>query len=416
MLFFFIAGALDFLGRQDAGEKAFVLAGQQRAAAVAAMVSHSGKSLAALVSAVASQDDVLEVTFRSSDGKTIAQQIRPKQGGSPGRIFKVPVRFSSGVEGTLELRLVETSAIGDYGPIAWPLGVMAVLFAGVLFFVLGRLLIHPIEKLVRRAQELADDRDLDAPITLRVEGYTEVREVTNILNTMSHHAFDVKKKLEDKVHLANAALVSTVKQLQTRTAELRERTQELEVALEENKRLAVTDSLTGLHNRRFFDARLGDALARLHRTKQPVSMILFDIDKFKHINDTLGHGAGDTVLKNLARLVKSRTRASDVFARLGGDEFALIMENTNLPQAKKLGDDISASVVAHHFAFESHVVPVTLSIGIAGFVQPPRDAEIIYKVTDDALYDAKRNGRNRVVAYSVDANGNRLDTMPEKPV
>lgn len=318
MLFFFIAGALDFLGRKDADEKAFVLAGQQRAAAVAAMASTPGKPLAALTSAVASQADVLEVTFRSHDGKVIAQQTRQNQGGSPGRIFRVPVRFSSGGEGTLELRLAEASAMGGYGPIAWPLGVTAVLFAGVLFFVLGRLLIYPLEKLVRRARELADDRDLDAPITLRVEGYTEVREVTNILNTMSHHAFDVKKKLEDKVNLANAALVSTVKQLQTRTAELRERTLELEVALEENKRLATTDSLTALHNRRYFDERLGNALARLHRTRQPIAMLLFDIDKFKHINDTLGHGAGDAILKNLARLVKSRTRASDVFARLGG--------------------------------------------------------------------------------------------------
>ena len=68
------------------------------------------------------------------------------------------------------------------------------------------------------------------------------------------------------------------------------------------------------------------------------------------------------------------------------------------------------------FTYESHTIPVTLSIGIAGFEQPPRDEEIIYKVTDDALYDAKRNGRNQVVAYSFDANGNRLIDTPEKPV
>ena len=250
---------------------------------------------------------------------------------------------------------------------------------------------------------------------MRVEGYAELREVAEILNTMSGRVFDVKQQMEGKVNHANAALISTVGQLQARTAELKERTQELEVALDANKRLATTDSLTGLHNRRYFDERLGNALARLQRSKQPISMILFDIDKFKHINDTLGHAAGDAVLENLARLIKARTRASDVFARLGGDEFAFIMENTNLPEAKKLADDLLASVVAHGFTYESHIIPVTLSIGIAGFDQAPRDAEIIYKVTDDALYDAKRNGRNQVVAYSFDANGDRLIATPGKP-
>ena len=282
-----------------------------------------------------------------ADGKTMVQQVRPNQGDAPGRIFTVPARFPSGSKGTLELRLAEPSTIGGYGRIVWPFAVMAVLFAGVLFLALNRILVHPLEKLVRRARELTDERDLDAPITLKVEGYAELREVTEILNTMSRRVFDVKQQMEDKVNHANAALVSTVGQLQARTAELRERTQELEVALDANKRLATTDSLTGLHNRRYFDERLGNALARLQRSNQPISMILFDIDKFKHINDTLGHAAGDAVLENLARLIKARTRASDVFARLGGDEFAFIMENTNLPEAKKLGDDLLASVVAH---------------------------------------------------------------------
>jgi diguanylate cyclase (GGDEF)-like protein len=415
LLFFSLAGALDIFGREDAAEKAFVRAGQQRAEAVAAMATAPGKPLALLASAVASQADVLEVTLRTADGKTLVQQIRPNRDDAPRRIFRAPARFSSGGEGTLELHLAETGAAGGYGRIVWPFAVMALLFAGVLFIALSRMLVHPLEKLVRRARELTDERDLDAPIILRVEGYAELRDVTHILNTMSRRVFDVKQQMEEKVNHANTALVSTVGQLQSRSAELRERSQELEVALEAIKRIATTDSLTGLHNRRYFDERLGNALARLQRSKQPISMILFDIDKFKHINDTLGHAAGDAVLENLARLIKSRTRVSDVFARLGGDEFAFIMENTNLPEATKLGTDLLASVVAHQFTYESHTIPVTLSIGIAHFDQPPRDAEIIYKVTDDALYDAKRNGRNQVVACSFDPNGNRLNTTPEKP-
>lgn len=411
LLFFFSAGALDFHGREDAAEKAFVRTGQQRAEGVAAMASAPGKPLDVLASAVASQADVLEVTFRASDGKTIVQQIRQNQGDPPRRIFRAPARFSSGSEGMVELHLAETTGgAGGYGRIAWPFSVMAVLFAGILFLTLDRILIDPLEKLARRARELTGDRDLDAPIILKVEGYAEVREVTDILNTMSRRVFDVKQQMEAKVNHANTALVSTVEQLQARSVELKERTKELETALEAIGRLATTDSLTGVHNRRYFDERLRDALARAHRFDQPISMILFDIDKFKHINDSLGHAAGDAVLETLAHMIKLRTRASDVFARLGGDEFAFILENTKLPEAQQLGEGLLASVVAHSFSYENHTIPVTLSIGVAEFTCPPRNGETLYKVTDDALYDAKRNGRNQVVAYAFDGNGNRLST------
>ncbi len=412
MLFFLISGAIDFLGREEAAEKAFVLAGQQRADAVAVMANVPVRQLATLATTVASQSDVLEVTFRGRDGKTVTQQIRANQGVA-SRVFKAPVRFSSGGEGTLELRLAEVSGISGYGRIVWPFAVAAVLFAGVLSFALSRLLIAPLEKLVRRARELTDERDLDAPLTLRVEGYPELREVTEILNNVSKRKFEIKRQMEEQVNLANAALVSTVGQLQLRTAELKERSGELEVALEEIKRIATTDSLTGLNNRRFFDERLGNAMARAQRSRQPISMILLDVDKFKQINDTLGHAAGDAVLEHLAYLIKARTRASDVSARLGGDEFAFIMENTRLPEARKLGTDLLASVVSHEFAYQAHTIPITLSIGIAHFEQTPRDAEVMYKVADDALYDAKRGGRNQVAAYSFDVDGNRIAT-PER--
>lgn len=417
VLFFFSAGALDFFGREDAAEKAFVRAGQQRAEAVAAMASVPGKPLAVLASAVAAQADVLEVTFLASDGKTLVQQIRQNQDDSPSKIFRVPARFSSGGEGTVELHLAETSRAGGDGRIVWPFAVMAALFAGVLFLALDRTLIDPLEKLVRRARELTGKRDLDAPIILKVGGYAEIQEVTYILNTMSRRVFDVKQQMEAKVNHANTALVSTIEQLQARSAEVKVRTQELEAALEAIGRLATTDSLTGVHNRRYFDERLRDALARAQRFDQPISMILFDIDKFKHINDSLGHAAGDAVLETLARIIKVRTRASDVFVRLGGDEFAFILENTQLPEAQKLGESLLAMVVAHSFPYENHTIPVTLSIGIAEFAHPPRNGETLYKVTDDALYDAKRNGRNQVVAYAFDASGNRLVAadMPTTP-
>ncbi len=414
LLFCLVAGVMVFFSQKDTADKSFIETGQQRAEAVAALVSHSRDSLEAVASAAATQPDVLEVTFHTAGGKAIARHVRPNPGNVPQRAFRVPVKYFSGDEGMLELRLAHPKETAGSAWIFWFFAVMAILCAGILFLLLNRMVVIPLERLQQQARELADERALDAPIILKIKGYPQLQELTDILNTMSRRVFDVKQQMEDKVNHANAALVSTVGQLQSRSAELRDRTQELEIALEAIRRMATTDSLTGVHNRRYFDERLGDALARLQRSQLPLSIILFDIDKFKHINDTLGHAAGDIVLEHLARLIKARTRASDVFARLGGDEFAFIMEDTNLQEAQKLGNDLLTSVRAYQFSYEGRGIPVTLSIGIAHFDHPPRDEEIIYKVTDDALYDAKRGGRNQVVAYSFDANGNRLIVPPEK--
>lgn len=416
ILLFISAVALDFLGREDAAKKTYAAAGQQRVNGVAAMVSGSGNQLAALVSAIALQADVLEVTLFAADGKMIAQRIRQTPNDLPRRIFRAPVQYSLGDEGIAELHLAYISSVGGFGRVAGIFAMMAVLFTCILFVALDRILINPLRNLLRRAQEMNGLVELEEPLILRAEGYSELLEITDILNAMSRRVFDDRQRMRDKVNLANATLISTVKLLQNRSDELKVRSQELEMALEDIGRLATTDSLTGVHNRRYFDEQLRNTLARARRFDQPIAMILFDIDKFKYINDTLGHAAGDTVLEALAGLAKARARVSDVFARLGGDEFVFILEKTSLKEAKKLGDDLLALVTAYPFSYGMHAIPVTLSIGIAEFPRPPRDWEAFYKATDDALYEAKRNGKNQVVAYSFDINANRLVDTVENEV
>lgn len=408
ILFFISAGALGFFCLEDAAKKSYVAAGQQRVNGAAAMASGSGNQFAALASAIALQADVLEVTLFAADGKMIAQRIRQTQNDLPRRIFRAPVQFSPGDEGIVEMHLAYPGSVGGFGRVAWVFAVTAVLFTCILFVALDRILINPLGNLLRRAQELNGLVELEEPLILRAEGYPELLEITDILNAMSRRVFDVRQRMGDKVNLANTTLISTVKLLQDRSTELKVRSQELEMALEDIGRLATTDSLTGVHNRRYFDASLRHALARAKRFDQPIAMVLFDIDKFKHINDTLGHAAGDVVLEDLAGLVKACARASDVFARLGGDEFAFILEKTGLAEAKKMGVNLLASVAGYPFSYEMHAIPVTLSIGIVVFPHPPRDGETLYKAADDALYDAKRNGRNQVVAYSFDVNATRL--------
>ena len=184
---------------------------------------------------------------------------------------------------------------------------------------------------------------------------------------------------------------------------VRERTQELEELNEKLRALSLMDGLTGIANRRYFDEFLDREWRRAKRERQPISMLLLDVDHFKLYNDTYGHIAGDDCLKQIATTLKGITkRATDLAARYGGEEFALILPNT--PQEKaamlasKLLDAIEALFIEHG---TSPVSPhVTVSIGGATYI-PDRDSspEIILLAADQALYNAKQSGRNQVFSH-----------------
>ena len=159
---------------------------------------------------------------------------------------------------------------------------------------------------------------------------------------------------------------------------------------------AITDPLTGVFNRRHFDASLVNAVERRGRYGEPASLLVFDIDRFKDVNDALGHSAGDQVLKSLAALVRRRTRKLDVLFRIGGEEFALLMPGTRLPDAMALAEDLRARV-AHAPLVDGRRVSV--SIGVGEYRDGQTAAEWIADA-DGALYTAKRRGRNCVAQRS----------------
>lgn len=163
-------------------------------------------------------------------------------------------------------------------------------------------------------------------------------------------------------------------------------------------RLANTDGLTGVMNRRrFFE--LADKSYRETKKKKGVSILLiFDIDHFKVINDTYGHPVGDTVLKELADLVQSNVRQSDLFARYGGEEFAIMLNDTNQKNGLIIAEEIRLIINDHIFCKgKKNEITLTVSIGMAGFKENLDGFEGIVKAADKALYIAKEQGRNRVV-------------------
>jgi two-component system cell cycle response regulator len=163
--------------------------------------------------------------------------------------------------------------------------------------------------------------------------------------------------------------------------------------------LAITDPLTGLYNRRYLDAHLNSAVARAAETDKPVCVLIFDIDHFKHINDTFGHDCGDDVLKDFAERLRRGVRGIDLVARLGGEEFVLIMPETDADFAQSVAERLRSDVENAPFINRSgENLTVTVSIGVAEWRGRTDTAEALLKRADQALYAAKRAGRNRVVA------------------
>jgi two-component system cell cycle response regulator len=190
----------------------------------------------------------------------------------------------------------------------------------------------------------------------------------------------------------------------TRTQIRRKRYQDrLRSNLQESMTLAVTDSLTGLHNRRYFSSHADNAVAEARDGGKPVAVCLLDIDHFKVVNDTHGHGVGDEVLRQFAERVTHSVRGVDLAARYGGEEFVVLLPDTDLGVAVRVAERLRRGVASEPMmvSVDGGKIDVTCSIGVTACV-PGETAKDMLKRADDALYTAKRQGRNVVVVFDHD--------------
>lgn len=166
---------------------------------------------------------------------------------------------------------------------------------------------------------------------------------------------------------------------------------------------SITDPLTGLYNRRYLDRRLKEEVGRAQRYELPLSVALIDIDYFKSINDTYGHQGGDIVLTGLGKLILQSIRPSDIAARYSGDEFIIILTAIPAVDAQTPAERLCQCIASHKLvlsgkANERPALQVTVSIGLASLDQEINNGEMLIQRADEALYRAKREGRNRVIA------------------
>ena len=253
--------------------------------------------------------------------------------------------------------LVETPADAAFRAVVafrrTALGVMALLLfiVGVGAYRFARIIVRPLDRLAEGARKVAaGDLDVDLPVV----GGDEVGYLTKVFNGMVWRLRETRDELE---------------------------------------KLSITDGLTGLANRRFLVQRLNEEALRFRRTKNEFSILMADVDHFKQYNDTFGHPAGDEVLKKVARILHANAREVDCVARYGGEEFCIMLPETSATGAMIVAERICARVAEAEFPGQK----ITLSLGVASLPANGDTPDAVIAAADEALYKAKREGRNRVV-------------------
>lgn len=213
------------------------------------------------------------------------------------------------------------------------------------------------------------------------------------------------------VQLFMGVIAVTILVVSATRQQLEQYRRQLEAANAELTAASVTDALTGAYNRRGFDQRLSDELERSARYRQPLSLLLLDIDLFKQHNDAYGHAAGDEVLKTVVRLLEAHVRATDTVARQGGDEFAIILPNTDREGALIMAERFRESVESAIWPGK----PVTITLGTTTQPVGSDQGEKLLKQADEALYAAKAAGRNRVHQAPLPADSESAEVTQLSP-
>ena len=190
---------------------------------------------------------------------------------------------------------------------------------------------------------------------------------------------------------------------------------ELERLNEKLRFISIRDPLTGLYNRAYFQERLEQRYAHARKSNAPLSAILFDIDHFKNINDEYGHGFGDVVLVDFANILKTKTPKKDIAGRYGGEEFVLILANCDSEKAMGIAESIRCACASYAFSDRKICVRVTLSAGVASLPEAEVDKpNELLSLADQALYQAKESGRNRVCLFGSSTTGAALASAEQQ--
>ena len=218
-------------------------------------------------------------------------------------------------------------------------------------------------------------------------------QVRNRIDSIDRHL----QEFRARETMLGTAMRSRNEQMRTRIEQLEGEAKRLHAQLKDEQRLSTLDALTKIPNRLAYEKRVDEELKRWQRFKQPTCLAAWDVDHFKRVNDTYGHRAGDRVLQAVAECFATRIRATDFIARYGGEEFVLLLPGTKLEDAMRVVDELRVAIASIGFHFRGTPVSITISGGVTPFLANDA-AGTAFERADKAMYQAKRDGRNRCVS------------------
>ena len=312
-------------------------------------------------------------------------------------LFNQSIQFENRKVGTLVIGLDTHSTINrldvNTQSVLLRRVLVIVLIAVAEFFALSILIIRPLRRMsnsLARGMKNDNARIEELPITTRDElGY-----LANQFNSLHEQLNSSNIALQSKIESADKKLIDNNEQLKLQSEEL------IKIN-EEFRKLAITDPLTGLFNRRYFERAMKDELALAIRHGDRHCVLLIDIDNFKNINDTYGHLDGDRVLQEFANTLKKQLRAADVLSRMGGEEFVVLCKRVREDNVLSIAEKFRKQIETMSIEIGSDTVHITASIGVAILPKGADDTiEEILGEADEALYYCKRTGRNRSALFN----------------
>ena len=263
---------------------------------------------------------------------------------------------------------------------------------------------HLLDSLSPAEETFASDSDF---VQTLGETIKELKGKVNFGETIEElkHAFtdkltEIEKTIRNKSEEDNRRKNTFTKSIKLLRCNLIDMKKEIAAAKKESKMLEqemLNDPLTGAFNRRAYDRRIKEEMDRYLRYKRPFSLLLFDVDHFKNINDTYGHAIGDKCLIEIIQRIKTNIRASDFLGRYGGDEFAVILPETSSENARIVAEKLRQVVGKIEFIYNKETVRITLSIGVTHATPSDTSFDFMFERLDKAMYEAKNSGRDRVV-------------------
>ena len=359
------------------------------------VVGYDYHTIDLLLTEITLTEDVDYAKVINKKGNTMAESgSLDNETKSQMMLFDEKIMLDNEEIGTLTLGLSMQSALDKLENQKYSLikreALVIILIAIGEFIALSYLIIRPVG-IISRSLENQEHKEGKIYGEIPITSNDEFGELAGRFNKLRENLNAANEELQSRIDFANDKLIENNLLLQKQSEELRAMNQEL-------SRLAITDPLTGLYNRRHFEYSLEKEIKVSHRHGETNSLIILDIDHFKQVNDNYGHDVGDKVIKKVAEILNSRLRETDLLCRIGGEEFAAICLRTDKGIALKLAQDLRHTIEQKPIKYDEGELFVTISIGIATIHGKDSDLQPkqLYRFADEALYYSKNNGRNQV--------------------